>query len=105
MTLKPNHVSTTSLASAADPANIEAKEGAGYVYMILRRYREAIARFETVLPAFADGLSPLRLSLARAYMEIRDEANALRVLRGSGLPEDRITAKLSELRQAAGRPR
>ena len=94
-----------SLASAADPANIEAKYGAGYVYMILGRYRDAIARFEAVLPAFSDGFSPARLTLARAYIEIRDEANALRVLRGSGLTEQRVASKISELRQASGRSR
>jgi tetratricopeptide (TPR) repeat protein len=88
-----------SLASAADPANIEAREGAGYVYMSLRRYREAIAQFETVVPAFSNGLSPARLTLARAYMAINDEAGAVRVLRGSGLPEERINLELSQLRQ------
>jgi hypothetical protein len=89
-----------SLASAAEPSNGEAIVGAANVYMILGRYREAIARVEEIMPRVSrDGLSPTRLTLARAYMAIRDEANALRVLRGSGLSEEKIASKLSELRQ------
>lgn len=67
--------------------------------MILRRYRDAIARFEEIMPrASRDGFSPTRLTLARAYMAIRDEANAVRVLSGSGLPEERINSELAQLR-------
>ena len=82
----------------------KAKEGAGYLYMRLGQYREAIARFEEIMPrASGAGWNLVRMALARAYIAIRDEANALRVLRGSGLSEEAIASQLSELRRQTPR--
>ena len=93
-----------SRALAADPTDGTAIVGLGTAFLILGRYAEAIPLFEQVLPR-GPSESLVFSRLAQAYLGVGDEQNALRVLRMSGLPEDRIASEVAQLRRAIpGRP-
>ena len=90
---------------AENPTDRDAKLNQADVLMILRRYREAIARYEEVLPAFSNTMTAHRSYLARAYVAIGDEGQARRVLRQGGLPEGTVDDQLRLLRQATAQQR
>lgn len=86
-------------ATALEPENRYVRTSLGLAYLGLARYREAIPIYESLLAGTA---TPDRLGardLARAYLGVRDEANAVRVLRLSGVPEDRVRDELDTLRR------
>jgi hypothetical protein len=83
-----------------DPTNGRTRELLGYANMKLGRYREAISHFEQLFAGRTED-PVLSQVLAQAYVNAGDEGNALRVLRMSGRPENRISAEMILLRRYA----
>lgn len=85
------------LALSVDPTHRQSLISLGYAYLILGRFRDAIGPLEQ---AVAMGWVSMSLAdaLAHAYVGVKDEQNATRVLLNSGIVKDRIPDKLAELR-------
>jgi tetratricopeptide (TPR) repeat protein len=88
-----------SSALASDPADLAARGGIGASLMALGRYAEAIPVYEQLLPTAPRGALTYD-ALAIAYLATGDEVNARRILRQSGLSEERVSTKVAELREA-----
>ena len=56
----------------------------GRMFLMLGRYREAIAGYEKLVPIFSQGMTWDRSSLARAYVGAGDEAGAIRSFVSAG---------------------
>lgn len=87
-------------ASATAPGDRYVKVRLGLAYLGLRRYQEAISIYETLLVGAVSVDPAAARDLAKAYIGIRDEGNAARVLRWGGIAESEVSSELSALRKA-----
>ena len=90
-------------ALEATPANLELVAGLGNVYIVLKRYRDAIDVFERVLPRVVGKGSAIPMMLALAYVAEREDRNAATVLRMDGRNERQIADDLQALQRLAER--
>jgi hypothetical protein len=70
-----------------NPSDIAAHAGAGQAYMELRRFREAIAEFELVLPNYASERSLIPGWLAYSYLSVGEDQKAEALLVSTYGPE------------------
>ena len=87
----------------ANPSDLEARGGAGRVYLELGRFKEAVAEFEAVLPSVAGHRSMLYVWLAHAYVGIGNMARAESLLRQQ-LPPEAVAQRMQALRDDVNRP-
>lgn len=85
-----------------NPSDIAAHAGAGQAYMELRRFREAIAEFELVLPNYVGERSLIPGWLAYSYLSVGQEQKAEALLVSTYGPEAG-RRQLQQFRAAASR--
>lgn len=86
-------------ATALEPDNRYVRLSLGLAYRGLGRYREAIPIYESLLAGAVTPDPQAARELAQAYLGVRDEGNAARVLRWSGVPEGGIRDEIETLRR------
>lgn len=83
-----------------NPADLEAQAGAGQAYLDLKRYKEAAAAFELVLPSLRRGeRSLLYTQAAFAYLALGQDGRAQQILTAAYGAES-AKRQLAELREA-----
>ena len=87
-------------AAALDPNNRYVRLTLGLAYQGLGRWREAIPIYESLIAGTTQPDRLVARDLATAYVAVRDEANAARVLRWSGVAESEISGTLDTLRRS-----
>jgi Flp pilus assembly protein TadD len=86
-------------ARAADPADYLSMIDLGIAHLRVNRYTEAIVEFENALRLMPRrDRSAVPSLLAFAYVALRDESNAARVLREAGVLESKIPSDLDRFR-------
>jgi hypothetical protein len=86
-------------AHALDPENGYIRLSLGLAYLGLGRYQEAIPIYESLLAGTARPDPLAARDLAKAYLGVRDEGNAVRLLRLIGVPEIAIRDEIDTLRR------
>jgi hypothetical protein len=84
-----------------DPNDLEALYGSGVAYLDLRRYRDAAAAFETVIPRMPTGVrTTIYYDVAFAYLALGEDARAEAILtKRYGATEGK--RQLARIREAA----
>jgi tetratricopeptide (TPR) repeat protein len=89
------------------PDDWQAQGALGQAYLETRQYERAAAAFERALPGwlrFPERRGDLvPNALARSYLALRRDADAARVLRSVGVPENEVVTRLEALRRRLDR--
>lgn len=96
-------VSAYLSAIEASPNDPELHAGLGHSYLALGNYRQAIAAYEAAMPLLQGQRSGLYQLVAFAYVALREESNASRVLREDGHSDARIADDIRRFQDEARR--
>jgi hypothetical protein len=90
---------TYQAALAIDPKDSRALLAMGDLYLRVRRYSDAITALQPLARTPTVEKSPVPYMLARAYLAVGDEANAVLTLRNAGIPAGQIQSNVQDLRE------
>lgn len=85
-------------ALAVDPGNGYVRQRLGLAYLGLGRYQEAVQVYESLIGGVAAPGRVIARDLAKAYLGVGDEGNAVRVLRMSGVSKEAMRDEIRTLR-------
>jgi hypothetical protein len=86
-------------ALALDPNDFRALLAVGDLYLRLRRYSDAITALQPLTRNRPSERSATPYMLARAYLAVGDDANAVLTLRNAGIPAGQIQSNIQNLRE------